>query len=586
MQESIAPYSQHFRPIALLDVENTLTCYDADRHLINIELLNELRARSIFDLYLLSDAVLLKPVVEDLTALSIDLAAFGFRLHAVVTPYDFGWAGYKPEEKKFDDANQAVMGGYTQLGIAFKDLQGAYQSVEDSADTTAIKECLDATRHLFNTAQLGKQTSPVKGGMLKMFLDYKPNWCSEIMIFEDQILEIEAIRAVAHKQQAIKTTLVHGAFDRVEPSLPIRNTFISSLRVIELDNVTMPVQYIEKYENNKLQLVLQSKKWAIKTHEKTYRELVQLMLRPDITVLSDALIEYHNKNLRMLALYVEQLNQNQKEVESLHSQFFPEIAHNKAIWSRWCELLQVINIGFKLPQQYASDFSILQARVATEPTTLVTEQSIGTLQRCYALWCDRRNPINKYAYEGLFDNIEKAVRCLVKMFEPAFERYKNTPKRWFSPVSKQADTIGQLIYKLIQLSEPERSSLSYLPYIKQIIHHPEFADDKVIPTSIAVCILDTIFQDDQLIQMINLARIYAAGHERIFNQYRYVLADNTLSVRHKPQQAGASQNAFYRCCRDYLRLVVDRFEQLLKVREKRSVDKYWLEDESAIRVKL
>jgi hypothetical protein len=228
------------KPVALLDVDHTLlTEFFTPTGTIlehNTPLTEALKAKGIFDVYLLTDMKFSKDGVQERRELIEWLRGQGFTVHGVITPSDINWTAIPPHEsliymdagmqhfpKKaaglslLDRTSQYLSDRSTELpvmkdlleyrpalsrpGSAFAEAEEFYFPTAQSASAEEAKSSDEEIRfqsaeHIYKHSDVTKSFCDTlsahhgyhhsKGLLLDLFFTHKPGWVSSVVVVDDR----------------------------------------------------------------------------------------------------------------------------------------------------------------------------------------------------------------------------------------------------------------------------------------------------------------------------------------------------------------------------------------------------------------
>ncbi|NSL16765.1 hypothetical protein HRQ65_00035 [Tatlockia micdadei] len=217
-EPSVLSPHQEKRPVALLDVDGTLIIRDKTKNQeqLNQNLLDALMKKGIWDVYLFTDMYFDERQLQNRKQLIEQLTSQGFRVHGVITPSDYTW-GIRKEIEQLNDLfvskNIDIPNGRNtdkidellndlpvlnallenpsespDLGRAFEEIatRESYQR-QDAEDSINCKLALDII-------SLKRGTASPKTLMFEHFLKKKPDWVSDIFVFDDKKENLDAVK--------------------------------------------------------------------------------------------------------------------------------------------------------------------------------------------------------------------------------------------------------------------------------------------------------------------------------------------------------------------------------------------------------
>lgn len=218
------------RPVALLDVDNTLTFGEGVNITYNDNLIETLLASGVKDVYLFSSMRNSERDIKDRISLIEHLKSKGLTVHGVISTSDLVWHQRELASQFYQELNQilevkklnnkmqieqetqALLANpkyaelrhfkHAEAGIAFKEGQITPSSSQQANDMVNM---VGVIRTFISDPYASE-----KGELLKAFLKNKPEWVSSIVVADDGDDNIHAVRAAAQTFPAESVAAIHN----------------------------------------------------------------------------------------------------------------------------------------------------------------------------------------------------------------------------------------------------------------------------------------------------------------------------------------------------------------------------------------
>lgn len=369
------------RPVALLDVDHTSTYGDMATGQINFALFDELKARGINDLYLFTDMTINEGNINDREALITVLRNQGFTVHGVITPNDFAWNLTPATLHSFKDSlfrnntkfQLKNVTEYAQIAESVEPVLSGLPEIQELLGTThtppigyayaegkmahdngtfnrhIVEKSSDA-KFVFDIAGLKSGLGIGKGLLFRQFLDHKPDWCGQCLVFDDKAEEIHSIEIAVHNANN-DAKVVHGFFGTLIPNLPERNTFSEKLRIADLEKVNLSAPDKDLLEECKKGLV--ALEYELENQRNAIEKLNYRFKFPGANPITDDERRSYQTQLDSMKGVLKKMDILNGQLKQLHDQYLPNVAKTSQIlkeqpYKKVMEIIQLVNKGVEL----------------------------------------------------------------------------------------------------------------------------------------------------------------------------------------------------------------------------------------------
>ncbi|KTC76932.1 hypothetical protein [Legionella brunensis] len=199
------------RDIGLLDVDNTLIFGSEGRITYNDNLLAALKEAGIRDIYLFTSMTITSNSVKERQEAISYLRGKGFTVHGVITPSDIFWhlnqsladdflkefVDKNPVEKLLEQEKYSTIKSMLNSKPAVAFATGLSSSPEAMPEVEAHSRTVNNVLGVMKNFYHEYKTD--KGHMYALFAEYKPEWCNQIVVVDDDPYNIDATKQANEK---------------------------------------------------------------------------------------------------------------------------------------------------------------------------------------------------------------------------------------------------------------------------------------------------------------------------------------------------------------------------------------------------
>ncbi|CAM2952701.1 hypothetical protein [Legionella worsleiensis] len=247
------------KPVALLDVDNTLIFGDSSAIRYNDVLIEKLIAEGILDVYLFTSMRITQEQINDRLRLIEYLKTKELTVHGVISTCDILWRerelAYEFQQefdqqiithgnsKTTDEITRELFSNdrykpllniaNTEAGIAFEEGQNNLPATKEQ-ETSLVNAVGVVIKYLHGNSD------HEKGTLLTAFLSKKPEWVGQVVVVDDGKPNIDAVNSAAQKLPNESVIAIHHAITTTGANGRQRTT--KELSREQLDAKFLPVQ--------------------------------------------------------------------------------------------------------------------------------------------------------------------------------------------------------------------------------------------------------------------------------------------------------------------------------------------------------